>query len=694
MRSQTIADYDRAVALYQKGRLAEALANFERALKFSPNLAAAHAYRSLVLRDLRRPAEALASIDKAISLQPDYADAWNIRSAVLRDMNRLDEALASIDKVVALTPGSSQAWSNRGTLLHDAKRLEEALASIDKAIAIQSNVPDVWNNRGVVLRDLNRLVEALASVDKALSLQPRYADAWNNRGLVLRRRRRLDEALASFDRAVALRPDYADAWANRGHVLSALKRPQEAAVSYSKAQALDPRGESVMGEYLFAKMAVCDWDGFDAKIDTCTALIRSGKIVSPFPLLSLLDDPPLQKMAARAFAGAVFPRHDALGPFPKRNRREKIRVGYYSADFLDHATSYLIAELLEAHDAARFELYGFSLGPSKQDAMRQRVSAALGRFVDVSGMSDGNVARLSREYGVDIAVDLKGYTFDSRPGIFAHGCAPVQVQYLGYPGTMGADYIDYIVADRRVIPPDSRIDYTEKVIWLPHSYQANDSRQESPGNPPTRQAAGLPESGFVFCSFNNSYKISPSVFDSWMRILKAVDGSLLWLLEDSPGAAENLRKEAAIRDVDARRLIFAKRLPRAEHLARQRLADLFLDTWPCNAHTTASDALWAGLPLLTCMGKSFASRVAGSLLNAVGLGGLITHSKDDYEALAIALAFDPVRLASCRKTLADSRKTAPLFDGRLTARHLEAGYEAIHARFLAGLPPDNIEIPA
>ncbi len=652
---------DQAVALYQAGRFVEALANFERALKLAPNLVSAHANRGLVLREMRRLDEALASVDKAISLQPDYADAWNIRSAVLRDMKRLDEALASVDKVVALNPGSSQAWSNRGALLHDQGRLDDALISIDKAISLQPNHADAWNNRGVVLRDMKRLVEALASFDKAISLQPNRADAWNNRGGVLQLRKRLDEALASYGKAFALNPNY----------------------------------EFLFGRYLFAKMMVCDWDRLEDYLSECAARIRAARrSILPGPLLGLLDDPALHQMAVRIYTDARCPRSLALGPIPMRAPSEKIRIGYYSADFHSHATAYLIAELLEAHDTTRFELYGFSFGPDHRDDTRQRVSAAFDHFLDVRGLSDRDIARLSRERSIDIAVDLKGHTLDSRPGIFAEGSAPIQVHYLGYPGSMGADYMGYVIADRTVIPPDAQNYYLEKIVRLPHSYQANDSKRKISGKIFTRQEAGLPASGFVFCCFNNNYKILPGTFDSWTRILKAVDGSVLWLLEDNPLAVKNLRKHAATRGLDANRLIFAGRLPLDEHLARHRLADLFLDTWPYNAHTTASDALWAGLPVLTRMGQSFASRVAASLLNTVGLPGLITGSEKDFEALAIALAKDPARLAGIRETLADNRTSTPLFDGKLTARHLEAGYEAMYARYQSGLPPDNIEIPS
>ena len=440
-------------------------------------------------------------------------------------------------------------------------------------------------------------------------------------------------------------------------------------------------------------MMACDWDGLDENLAAHAAAIRAGnRVTTPFPLLGLSDDPALQKQAAQIYTTAKCPRSSVLGPFRARKPGEKIRLGYYSADFHNHATAWLIAELFESHDRSRFELTAFSFGPEQQDEMRRRISSAFDHFLDARALSDRDIARLSRERGIDIAVDLKGHTQDSRPGIFAEGCAPLQIQYLGYPGTMGGDYMDYVVADKIVIPPGSEAGYVEKILRLPHSYQANDSRRKISDRMFTRAEMGLPDSGFVFCCFNNNYKILPEIFASWMRILKAVDGSVLWLLEDNALAAENLRKLAEAHGVDPGRLIFAGRLPLEEHLARHRLADLFLDTWPYNAHTTASDALWAGLPLLTRAGSSFASRVAASLLHAVGLPGLITSSVEDYESLATTLAKDPARLVALRKTLMDNRATASLFDGKLIARHLEAAYEAIQARHLSGLPPDHIDI--
>jgi predicted O-linked N-acetylglucosamine transferase (SPINDLY family) len=353
-----------------------------------------------------------------------------------------------------------------------------------------------------------------------------------------------------------------------------------------------------------------------------------------------------------------------------------------------------MVELFEAHDNSKFELYGFSFGLSPNDEMKARVSAAFDQFYDVSSLTDIDVVLLSRKLKIDISVDLKGYTKDNRAGIFAMGCAPIQVNYLGYPGTMGADYIDYIIADKIVIPESSQDDFTEKVVYLPDSYQVNDSKRNISDRLFTKSELGLPQNGFIFCCFNNNYKILPATFDGWMRILKAVEGSVLWLFQGNATAASNLRKEAEARGVAGSRLVFAKIMKLDEHLARHRLADLFIDTFPYNAHTTTSDALWAGLPVLTCMGQSFASRVAGSLLTAIDLPELITRSQEEYEARAIELATNPTQLQELKAKLERNRLTTPLFDGKLFAKHIEAAYEAMYARSQAGLLPEHIEIQA
>ncbi len=681
------------VIFFQAGQNSQAVELIQRAIAINPAHPAPHLNIGLALKGLGRAQEALASYDKAIALKPNYPDAFNNRAAALQDLLRLDDALASYDKAVALDPGFVEAWNNRGALLRDLKRVDEAMASYDRALALKPDFAAVWSNRGALLQDLKRHDDALASYDKAIALEPNYADAWNNRGVVFRDTRRLEDALVCFDQAIAIQPDYADAYVNRAPVLRDLKRIDEAAASYAQALKLKPGYEFLSGYLLETRMMICDWDGLEDGFASCAAGIREGRrMTTPFPLLAMIDDPALHQMAAQIYTDAKCPENNALGAIPRRSAGEKIRIGYYSADFHNHATAYLIAEALEAHDRSRFELTGFSFGPDDQGDMRQRLFPAFDKFMDVRGVSDGEIAKLSRGLGIDVAVDLKGHTQHSRPGIFAVRAAPVQAQYIGYPGTMGAPYMDYVIADKIVIPPGSESDYREKILRLPHSYQANDSGRRISAKAVTRQEAGLPESGFVFCSFNNNYKILPETFESWMHILKAVEGSVLWLLEDNAIAASNLRKHAAAAGIEPARLIFAGRVLLDEHLARHRLANLFLDTWPYNAHTTASDALWAGLPVLTRTGRAFAGRVAASLLGAIGLPELITNSTADYEALAIDLARNPEKLSALRKKLDSNKTTMPLFNGKLIARHLEAGYAAMLARHQSGLPPDHIEV--
>jgi len=422
-------------------------------------------------------------------------------------------------------------------------------------------------------------------------------------------------------------------------------------------------------------MLLCDWQNFELNISDLSRKVQNGEKVSPsFPTLALPLALSEQRKVTEIWCGDKYPYNPSLGPILKSARQTRIRIGYFSADFHNHATSYLMAELFELHDKSKFELIAFSFGPDKQDEMRARVSQAFDRFIDVTSISDKAVAQLSRELGIDIAVDLKGVTHDNRLGIFSYKAAPIQVSYLGYPGTLGADYIDYLIADKTLIPKESQEHYSEKIVYLPNSYQVNDRHRVIAPTQFTKQDLGLPEDSFVFCCFNNNFKITPDVFDSWVRILKAVDASVLWLLEDNQTAATNLRKEAALRGLDPTRLVFAKRMDLPEHLARHKAADLFLDTFHYNAHTTASDALWAGLPVLTCMGEGFASRVAASLLHAIGLPDLVTQTQKDYEALAIELATSSAKLKAIKDKLSTNRHSTPLFDTTKFKKHIEDAY--------------------
>jgi predicted O-linked N-acetylglucosamine transferase (SPINDLY family) len=441
-------------------------------------------------------------------------------------------------------------------------------------------------------------------------------------------------------------------------------------------------------------MLLCDWDGMASAVEDLVHKAWQGKRATrPFTVLALSDDPRLQRQVAQISAEASTPGPGALPPIVKRPGGPRIRVGYYSGDYHNHATAHLMAEFFELHDEKRFEIFAFSFGMEIRDPMRARLERAFDRFVDVRMRSDREIARLSRDLQIDIAVDLKGFTQDSRPGIFVHRAAPVQVNYLGYPGTLGGDSWDYIFADHTLITPASRSHYSERVVYLPHSYQVNNRHPPTGTEEFGRAELGLPAGGIVFCSFNSLYKITPAMFDSWMRILKRVEASVLWLLAENPLAVENLRKEAGRRDVDAARLVFAEPMPLARHLARLGAADLCLDSFPCGAHTTASDALWAGVPVITRPGESFASRVAASLLHALGMPDLVATSEQRYETLAVEIATDAARLAALRSRLRAARMTAPLFDTPRTTLHLEQAYSMIYDRYHADLTPVDMDVP-
>jgi predicted O-linked N-acetylglucosamine transferase (SPINDLY family) len=687
------AFFNRGNVLKELNRLEDALSSYDDAIRCRPDYFEALNNRGSVLKDLHRPVDALRCYDEVIRLKPGYSDGFNNRGNILKHLGRLEDALASYDEAVRINPDHADALNNRGNVLKELGRFDEALGSYDLAISLRPDFESAFYNRGNALKGLKRFDEALASYKEALRLKPNHAATYNNQGNLLKEIKRFDEALESYDSAIRLNANYVDALNNRGNLLKELGRFEEARSCYEEILRLDAQYPFAPGMAAHMASFVCRWDGFPRHIQAISKSLHQGHASTPpFPLLAMIDDPALHRRAAELYVHQRHRSSGLLGPLSKRQQSKRIHVAYLSGDFHNHATSYLIAGLLELHDRQKFRVTGVSFGPSKRDGMRMRVEKALDDFLEVTDMSDIAVSQLCREMEVDIAVDLKGFTQDSRTGILAERCAPIQVNWLGFPGSMGSDFIDYIVADRILIEEKDLGHYTEKVIWMPHSYQVNDSKRLISDRQFSRVECGLPERGFVFCSFNNNYKILPDTFDVWMKVLSRVPGSVLWLLAGNPSAVANLRSEAAARGLDADRLVFADRMPLADHLARHRLADLFLDNWPYNAHTTASDALWAGLPLITLRGESFPARVAASLLGAVGLPELVTRSVCEYEDLAVALAMNPATLASLKKKLTDNVSTAPLFDSVRYTRNLESAYTRIMQRYWKGDLPDHLSV--
>jgi predicted O-linked N-acetylglucosamine transferase (SPINDLY family) len=693
-------DHARAVSFHGAclkalGRHAEAVESYDRALALAPGDADLRNNRANVLLDLKRFDDAVAGYDRALAIRPAFAEAHNNRGNALQELGRFDDALDSYDRSVAIAPGYADAHANRGTCLQRLARDAEALASYDRALALRPDFAEALNNRGATLQALRRYDEALASYDQAVALKPGYLEAQSNRGTVLNQLKRFEAAIESYDRALAIKPDYAVAHSNRGNALRDLLRHDEAAEEYEALLRIAPDYPFAAGAAFHSRMQCCDWRGFDANRESLVGCVLAGRDCStPFILLTASDSPAAQLRCAQTFVETSYPA--AAPPLfaGSAYRHDRIRVAYLSTDLREHAVSILLAGVFEQHDRARFEVIAISFGPDDASDMGRRVRSAFDRFIDVRRKTDREVAELLRELEIDIAVDLMGFTGDNRTGILAHRAAPVQVSYLGFPGTMGAPYIDYLFADAYVIPDGQEGAYAENIVRLPDTFQANDAKRKFDQRTPSRAEAGLPDAGFVFCCFNNGYKITPQMFEVWMRLLANVGGSVLWLVKDRPSVETNLRNEAAARGVDPARLVFAPRVPYPQHVARYRLADLFLDTRPFNAGTTASDALWAGLPVLTCSGEAYAARMAGSLLHAIGLPELAIQNLEGYEALALRLATEPELLAGIRARLAQNRATHPLFDTPRFTRHLESAYITMWERHRRGDPPTGFTVNA
>ncbi len=595
---------------------------------------------------------------------------------LLARQGRPGEAMTFYDQAIAARPEFFEALFNRGNLLLELKRNEEALESYDRVLAVRQDFAGLWNNRGTALRGLHRLDAALASFQRAAILAPGHFNALTNAAIVLWDMKRLPEALAAVDRALGVQPGFAEALYVKANVLRDMGRTGEALEAYEAALKSNPAHPHALNGAAQVARIVCDFKRVEALTPQVIQNAPGGRaVIQPFVLMGYSDDAALQRRCAENLVRMFVPQRPALRDV-RRYGHDRIRLAYLSADFHQHPTAQLMVELFERHDRSRFEVTAIAFGPDDGSLLRARLKKAFDHFEDVRGKSDAEVARMLRMREIDIAVDLNGHTAEARPGIFAWRPAPAQVNYLVYPGTTGADFMDVILVDRIALPSDQQPYIREKIVHLPDSYQANDAtRAVLP--PPSRNEAGLPDSGFVFCCFNNSWKITSAMFDIWMRLLTQVDGSLLWLL-DGPHA-DNLRAEAKARGVDPARLIFAPKLPPEQHLARQQLADLFLDTLPYNAHTTCSDALWAGLPVVTCYGKAFPGRVASSLLKAIDLPELVTASPQLYEALALELAQNPALLKATREKLARNRTTTPLFDSERFRKNIEAAYEAMLA---------------
>ncbi|GAA4258151.1 tetratricopeptide repeat protein [Azospirillum formosense] len=626
---------------------------------------------------------------------PEEAVARSACGEALRRQGRAVDAEAHHRAALSWLPDFGGNHFNLGLTLQALGRIAEAADAYGEAARLMPRFAAAPCNQGVLLRALGHREAAETALRRAVSLDPSLVPGWLNLGAVVQELGRAEAAIGCYRTALALRPDLAEAHANLGLVVKEAGRPADSLPAFERALALGlPDAGGVLAQLIQQMRHLCRWDGLAERSAQLVALVRGGatRQVHPWIFLGEGAGPAAELVCAGRYADwrtrmiSVMPVRRAAGP------RGRLRVGYLSADYHEHATAALIAELIERHDRNRVEVVGYSYGPDDGGSMRRRLAASFDRFVDITACSHADAATRIRADGVDILVDLKGYTQHARPEIAAHRPAPIQVQWLGYPGTMGAGFIDYVIGDPLVTPFDQQPFYAERIVQIPSCYQPND-RSRPIGPTPSRAACGLPERGMVFCCFNAAYKITPDLFDRWCRLLGTVPDSVLWLLDSHPEASANLRREAACRGMGEGRLIFAPRRPAAEHLARYRLADLFLDTAPVGAHTTASDALWAGLPVLTVTGEGFASRVGTSLLHAAGLPELAVRSLVEYEGTALRLARDPAGIARLKARLAVERDRAALFDTDRIARALERAYATMWDVQAAGEPPRPFTVP-
>ncbi|MBX3598345.1 MAG: tetratricopeptide repeat protein [Rhizobiaceae bacterium] len=642
-----------------------------------------------IFGQMGRHADAETLARRAVALAPQLAPGHLNLGLVLRSMGKLDEALQCFDRAAELDPKMVMAHHHRGLIHYRAGNIQIAGAAFDRVVELQPDFASAHYYRGNLLATVGNLGEAVSAYSNAIRCNPGFAQAHNDLGTIFLRLSAIDAALTCFRSAIEHMPGLAIAHENLGIVLAAKQELPEAIAAFEQAYSLDQNASSALAQKLYAKAKICDFPEADPSI-----VERVGTRTSPFAMFALEDNPKRHLDRAKFHwnrrAGAIRPVPLPAAP---KDRPERIRIGYFSADFHEHATLRLMSGLIREHDRSRFELFIYSYGLGKTGPLREAVVKGDLHFHDVQSAPDAAIAQLARSHQLDIAIDLKGFTSETRCELFGFRLAPIQMSFLGYPGTLGTDAMDYIIADNTVIPDEVRDCYSESVIYLPNSYQPNDSQRKAATTSTKRASVGLPNKGFVFCCFNSSYKIGLEEFEIWMRVLNKVEGSVLWLIDSNQWAKDNLRKAAEQRGVSADRLIFAPKVDYAEHLERHKHADLFLDTFNYNAHTTGSDALWMGLPLVTRPGRQFSARVGASLLNAAGLPELVANSAQEYENLILELASDPGKLSQISKKLAQARRKAPLFDTRRYTSNFEAGLQLAYNRYIAGEQPGDIIVP-
>ena len=685
--------FESAISLFQSGQLNKANNICSEILKDEPNNFEILHLLGIISFQEKKYDLSVEYIKKALKINPEQAEANNNLGIALKELKKFEKASESFNKAIKIDSNFAEAYNNLGIVLKELNQIDSAIDNWKKSIKIKPDYVHAYNNLGNALLEQKNPKSAIDYYDKAILIDSKFYEAYFNHGNALQELGLFEDAIKSYEKAINIKSDYAEAYYYKGNSLREIKLIEKAIENYEKAFKINPNLNNLFGSLVFAKHCLCDWKFYEKDLEILEKEILKNKNISkPFTILSIFDSSPLQRISAEINVKDKFQNTKSLGPILKREPSKKIRLGYYSSDFRNHAMSYLLAGLFELHDKSKFELIAFSLGPEKKDEMTERIASTFDKFIETNSKTDKEITKLSRDLKIDIAIDLMGFTKSNRFGIFVERCAPIQINYLGYPGTSGSNCIDYIIADKILIPKENQIYYSEKIIYLPDTYQVRDSSQKISNKIFKREDFDLPKNSFVFCCFNKHYKFTPSVFEIWMRLLKKVNNSVLWMLDDNNKTSENLKNEAIKKGINSNRLIFAKRLPVDEHLSRHKLADLFIDTFPYCAHTTCSDALWSCLPIVTRMGQSFESRVAGSILSAIDLSELISHTEKEYEDLALKLATNSEKLSEIRNKLKINRNTKPLFNTSLYTKNIESAYKTIYEKYLNKLPIENIEI--
>ena len=659
--------------LIDLGKIKEAEVFTRQAIKLKPDIPEAHNNLGSILKDIGKLNEAELSTRKAIELKPDYTDSYYNLGLILRSLGKLNEAELSTRKAIELKPSYALAHNNLGLILRDLDKLIEAELVTRKAIELKPDLAIAHNNLGGILKDIGKLNEAELSTRKAIELKPDLAIAYSNLGSILRPLGKLNEAELVTRKAIELKPNLAIAYSNLGSILKDNGKYDQAVKFYEQGLKLDIKSDSNKFGLITSKGYICQWNEQKMQNMWLTELGTKESSVNPWDLFSLEDNPSKHLIRSRRFHKEFFNK-EAQKITSLSNK--KIHIGYFSADFREHPTMFLITSILKLHDKSKFKIFLYSFTP-KEDEFTNIAKNSGCIFRDIKDLNDIEASSLARDDKLDIAIDLMGYTRHNRMSIFSYRVAPIQINYLGFPGSVGADNIDYILADKIIIPKESKRFYSEKIIYMPNCYQCNDNRKYISKETLSRKDLNLPDEGFIFTCFNNNYKITPKEFDIWMRLLKEVKESVLWLYGSNKWSISNLKKEALKRNIDPQRLIFANRMPLRRHLARYSFGDLALDTFNCNGHTTTSDALWAGLPVLTKIGESFAARVSASLLTFTGLSELITYNEKEYEEKALNIANNPIEIKRLKSNLANSRETSSLYNSELFTRDLESKFKEL-----------------